>query len=391
MPSGYRRKGVSHWWVKFLGVPDPETGERRRVAEACPKNIETKEQADEYARMRELQAKLYAGSAPRERQDPGVRRLVLSHEITIMEAALRHPATVREAGSCQRDFRRHERDVKVFVRRTGIKFLSDLTIEGALDYIAAMRREGMSYTTRRHAMLWIKRAAAMAPSYGLENVLGEIKLDRNGGAVQPVEALCLAEIASRIDAALALEDRRVAGIIALGVTCGLRPTEICRLRQGDLDCEAATLQVGTGAAKNASSVRLVPVSRIAVGIVRPLLDKDRDAPIFTNGKVGIRPIDIYKLSKLITPHLIARPKVLRKSFATIAALELRVDERVVEGMLGHAYSGFAQVTRKSYLARARVEQLKPAAEAFDAGFARVAKEMKLERIGTIVNHAITDI
>lgn len=381
MAFGYRRPDSPAWWVRYKGVADPVTGKRKYVAEACPPQVTTKEIADEYAAMRELQAKIEVGV----REVPpsgGIQTLIASTQVTIKEAARRHPATRREEQTCPRDARRHLKDLQNFSKATGAVLLSQMTLDVVLDYLESMRRQRLGYHTRRHALSWLKRASAMAPSYGMFDVLSGMKLDRNESSSVKVEAYDLAEIAARLDEALALDDRRVAAVIALGVTCGLRPTEICRLKIGDIDVDALTLQVGSGIAKNAASVRLLPISRHVLRIIEPLLDRDSISPVFTNGKVGTRHIDIYKLAHLITPHLGAPPKILRKSFSTIAALELGVDERVVEGMLGHALSGFAQVTRKHYLARSRVERLKPVVDAFERGFLQVAEAKKLPRLVT---------
>ncbi len=75
---------------------------------------------------------------------------------------------------------------------------------------------------------------------------------------------------------------------------------------------------------------------------------------------------------------------------TFAALELDVDERIVEGMLGHAYSGFAQVTRKHYLAKARIEKLRAVANAMESGFSAVAQKKKLSRLVTFVGLSVLE-
>lgn len=384
MAFGYRRPDSSAWWVRYKGVADPATGKRRNVAEACPPQVTSKEIADDYAHMRELQAKLEVGVREVGEIPAVVRAIVGMGEVTILDAARRHPATRREEQSSPRDARRHRKEIADFKAATGISLLSQLSLDEVLDYITYMRRKGFGYYSRRHALSWIKRAAAMAPSYGMIDVLANMKLDRNEAGTTIVETLDLETVAAKLDGALALEDRRLASVIALGVTCGLRPTEICRIRVGDVDLELKSLQVGAVKFKNRASVRVVPVPQFVLEIIAPLLTREADMPLFTNGVVGTRHVDIYKLAHLITPVLGASPKILRKSFTTIAALELGVDERAVEGMLGHAFSGFAQVTRKHYLARARIEKLKEVSTAMEAGFKAVACESKLKHLVTFV-------
>jgi integrase len=390
MAFGYRRPDSSAWWVRYKGVADPATGERRSVAEACPPQVTSKEIADEYAQMRELQAKLVVGVREIGEVATVARTIVAMGEVTVLEAARRHPATRREEQSNPRDARRHKKEVSDFTRATGATLLSQVTLDEVLDYITHMRRKGMSYSSRRHALSWIKRACAMAPSYGLLDVLADMRLDRNEGGSVVAESLELDVVATKLDEMLSLEDRRVAAVVALGATCGLRPTEICRIRVGDVDQTQQSIQIGAVAFKNRASVRLLPVPPFVLAIIAPLLDRSEDSPLITNGVVGKRHIDIYKLSHLISPALGAPPKILRKSFTTIAALELDVDERIVEGMLGHAYSGFAQVTRRHYLAKARIEKLRAVADAMESGFSAIAQKKKLSKLVTFVGLSVVD-
>lgn len=381
MAFGYRRADSPVWWVRYKGVADPETGVRRNVAEACPPQVDSKEIADEYAEMRELQAKL-EGRTPREAPSLAVRAIVASTHVTVMDAARKHPATQREIGEGIRTVRQHEQGVKEFTRVTGVKLLSELSMDAVMEYIRVLRIRGKTYWTRSHSIKWIKRAAAMAPSYGMIDPLGQIRLDRDTRpAGSEIQAYSLEEIATRLDAALGSDDPRIPAVIALGATCGLRPSELCRLRREDVNLVDATLQIATG--KNSTSVRLLPIAPFVVEIIRPLFERKRIAPLITNGKAGERPIDIYKLSKLVGPVLGAPTKILRKTFCTVGALELGLDDRLVEAYMGHAISGFSGVTRKHYLARGRTVLLRPVAETFDRAFHDVAVEKNLLRLVTL--------
>jgi integrase/recombinase XerD len=140
-------------------------------------------------------------------------------------------------------------------------------------------------------------------------------------------------------------------MIELMYSCGLRVSELCGLRVGDLRMEDGCLRcIGKG-----NKERLVPVGKRALAIVdkylresRPKLLGDASSPcLFLNQKGGtMNRITFWKvlgtygrkaaLRKGVTPHM------LRHSFAT-HLLDRGADLRSVQMMLGHADIATTQI------------------------------------------------
>src|ERR1700722_18412507 len=140
-------------------------------------------------------------------------------------------------------------------------------------------------------------------------------------------------------------------MIELLYSCGLRVSELCTLRVGDVEMQAGCLRcIGKG-----NKERLVPVGRQALKVVgeylnksRPELLREASSPYLFLNQRGRRldRIAFWKilgeygrragLRKVLTPHM------LRHSFAT-HLLDRGADLRSVQIMLGHSDISTTQI------------------------------------------------
>lgn len=167
-----------------------------------------------------------------------------SRAIPIREAALQALSVQRERERYDRgdgtEYRRHLRELDEFLAWSGLEQLRDLTREHVLDWIAHLRQQGTSWDGRRHRLLYIKAAAAMGPRHGLPNPLAGERLDpRDETATAGPAASELAVLtADQLGLILRyLRERSMPRwLVAAGlmVSCGLRPSELLRLRAGDI-------------------------------------------------------------------------------------------------------------------------------------------------------------
>lgn len=285
---------------------------------------------------------------------------------TVMDAMLQHPASKREASDYPGDHRRHVAAVHDFATFSGSKLMRDLTVEKICTWIADLDKRGMAFDTRRHCLIPLRRASQMAPGHGLNDVLGGMRLDRQTEAIE-VKALGLDGLKKLVAHASAHEDLRWAAAILLMGACGLRPSEVIRLRVSDL--KDGLLHVGSETAKNASSNRILPIPQIVIEALAPLvMDKAADENL-----LGLRGTEAGRasvLSRSVKAVLVRAgfnlpPKSLRKTFATVCLNELGLEPAIVESYLGHTHPGATGVTNRHYLKRAGAESLRPVAEAMD--------------------------
>jgi site-specific recombinase XerD len=133
---------------------------------------------------------------------------------------------------------------------------------------------------------------------------------------------------------------RNAAVIAVGVYCGLRVSEISFLDLGDVDLEALTVRVRQGKGRKDREVPLNPwAAQFVSAWVEARPDVETPALFLSREgqRLSVRMIrvivgslaKIAGISKPISPHK------LRHTFATML-LERGADLRVIQELLGHA-------------------------------------------------------
>lgn len=301
-----------------------------------------------------------------------VVRPALREGWTITEAAESHPSTARETKAEQA---KHRAAVARFTAWSGAATLGELTLDLARGWIAEMERQGLAWDTRRHSLLWLRRASRMAGAAGLPDPLSDFVLDRRGRKpgvqVWTLDELCAAGRTLRTRT-----DLRPLACLLLGGFLGLRPSEIARARIEDIDADGV-LEIGKrhGEGKNAASRRRLPMPPAMVADLRALAaDRPADQPLIAKAtrwaKAAGDPffcldtLGDYMRDHLMRPDGPLRPlppKCLRKSFATWATRR-KLDRDGIEAYLGHDNPWVPAMTRDHYLGDLQVDELRPFAD-----------------------------
>ena len=301
-------------------------------------------------------------------------RAVKVERLTLEAAATMHPSTQRTPMEQRWQYFEYLRQFATFA---GVEHVADVTLDMVQRWIADLTRRFPSWDTRRHHLMYLRRATRMGATQGMPDVLGDLVLDRRGR--QPVvRAWSLDELAL---GAVKTSDARVLAAIGLGGFLGLRSSEIFRVRCGDLRKDDR-LAIGLDEdreAKNQPSRRLLPVPPTVARWIREVA-KDRPAgeallrtkpgrPPNPNAKPRpsrARPEAMKRsrdakdftaetYAKWVARHMAAwaggrqRAKGLRTSCASWAT-RLGHDRDHVEIILGHESESESSVTGRHYLA-----------------------------------------
>lgn len=298
---------------------------------------------------------------------------------TIKAAAMAHPSTIREAQQRPQELMRHLRELDAFTIWSGINRLSDLTLEHVTGYLSHLKERGSRWDGRRHRLLYIRRACAMAGTQGLPNIIGDLVLDRReDDEMVEIEGWTWSELLAGATALQADPDRRLIAVLALGGFCGLRSSEIARVRCGHLS-DTGVLTVGKEERKTKASRRDIPLAPRVVAWLRPLtFAKDgsrRPADdLLVRGRGNQhqgRPMTPRRLSELWSPAMeIATKrkgltvKHLRKSWFTWA-VQSGLPLSLVEAYGGHRATMVLPVTSAHYLIAAQCALYRPIADAVE--------------------------
>jgi integrase/recombinase XerC len=166
-------------------------------------------------------------------------------------------------------------------------------------------------------------------------------------AKAPAQEMKAASKAEDFDAAIYFRD---AAILEVIYSCGLRVSELCQLRAGDLDWPQQMVRVRGKGKKE----RLVPIGQPALDAIRSFWEQagyapTPEMPVFWASAKHIRPLSPrtvqlrlkkYLRSAGLDPNL--TPHKLRHSFAT-HILDAGADLRSVQELLGHAHLATTQV------------------------------------------------
>jgi len=163
----------------------------------------------------------------------------------------------------------------------------------------------------------------------------------------PAKEMKAAAKAKEFDAAIYFRD---AAILEVIYSCGLRVSELCQLRAGDLDWPQQMARVRGKGKKE----RLVPIGQPALDAITTFWKQagyapTSEMPVFWASAKNIRPLSPrtvqlrlkkYLRSAGLDPNL--TPHKLRHSFAT-HILDAGADLRSVQELLGHAHLATTQV------------------------------------------------
>ncbi|HEX3134081.1 MAG TPA: site-specific integrase, partial [Planctomycetota bacterium] len=275
--------------------------------------------------------------------------------------------------------------VDQFMEFAGIKHQHLVTLDLVLKWVTHLRANGWAWDTRRHALLYLRRACVMGTGSGIPNVIIGHKIDHQERRQRIVRAWALPQLAAALVAAE--EDPRIRAAIALGGCLGLRPTEICRVDITDLELRddptylhsVDVLHIGRRDAKNNASVRALPIPASMLPWLKAAAGKRKSGPLIESDvRRRGRHLTPSGLHQAIADALRAKPrppiapKDLRKTFATWAAPIISGAD--LERFLGHASALHAQVTVRHYLAHHLAEQLQPAAQALDVALSKALRD-----------------
>jgi integrase len=291
--------------------------------------------------------------------------------VSLMEAAKEHPSTQREQRAAPSEYGRHERELFEFVAFSKIEHLHELTLARAMGWVEYLKDKGYTWDGRRHRLLWLRRAAQMATTHGLPNVLGGFRIDRND-SIQEVAVWTFRELCQTAATLEVEKDPRIRAVLALGGFVGLRSSEICRIQIGDI--YEGVLKVGVRERKNTYSRRDVPLPGIVTAWLSPLSDRPEGhplvAPLTGHGRMKPTEMNCATFGRWATRTLgdvtgKALPaKCLRKSFSEWAADE-NLPQRDVDAFMGHQTGAVNLVRARHYLARRRLDDLRKTAAKMD--------------------------
>ncbi len=149
--------------------------------------------------------------------------------------------------------------------------------------------------------------------------------------------LSQAEVSHLLAAAFDVDDR-FAVILQTTYGCGLRVSEVCRLRIADIDSARMALHIRCSKGRKD---RLVPLSRLLLGRLREYWRRHRPSDWLFPGQKAGHPVSIGQVQRLcrLTMHAAGITKkasmhTLRHSYAT-HLLEAGTDLATLQRLLGH--------------------------------------------------------
>ncbi len=275
-----------------------------------------------------------------------------SGAVASWDSAVWLESLTRVAGSTRAVYARDLRDAVAWLVESGVPEPAAVERRHLRRYLAELERAGYARrTTARKASVlrryfdWARRTGRVAadPSAALSAPQGASTLPRILNHSE-LEALIAGSARSGDDPGLDARDRAV---VELLYGSGLRVSELCSLRLGDID---ETDSVATVWGKGAKQ-RRVPISVHALDALRSWLSSGRAAlasaaeptdAVFLNRRGGpMSPRDVRRMldRRALAP---THPHALRHTFAT-HLLDGGADLRSVQELLGHADLASTQI------------------------------------------------
>jgi integrase/recombinase XerD len=262
-------------------------------------------------------------------------------------------AVVFESGLAEHTVQAYADDVSrylAFLHESGICDLDGVTRDDVMAHLMALRGEGLAPRSLARHLSAIRRFHRFLREEGMSksDPVDDFESPRVGRVLPPV--LSEAEVERLVDAvdASAPDGSRDQALLELFYSCGLRISELRRLRTTDLQLEESAVRVrGKG-----NKTRLIPLGGRAQDRLKNWLrlraeraPKD-DAVFISNRGRAMGRTTIWQVVKdaaraaniaqNVTPH------TLRHSFAT-HLLDHGADLRAVQEMLGHADIATTQI------------------------------------------------
>lgn len=383
MASAFQQSGRPFWYAKIRGLwQQPGKYSVLRVPASrvrLPKTAQRDAgdyaaECERYCRLLEVEGAVDAADVAHARRIGAItgdqadaltrglavppRSAIAPDVLTVRAAALSHPSTARDPVGKQGEYLRY---LDQFTAHADTKDLHRVTIDHVLSWIAAMRAQGLSWDTRRHHLLYLRRAFVMGRRKNIPDQLAGLKLDHKAGdSTDAIRTWTLRRLLKEIDTCA---DVRRRAILAMGGLLGMRPSEIVRADVPDLVGDL--LAIGVRDRKNDQSRRTLPVPATALRLIKPAIGTRKvGALIKPKGRHDHDHLSVRALNQLMADILretddpIAT-KDLRKTFATWASTVLPAAD--LERYLGHATALHAAITARHYLAAHQAEQLRPAA------------------------------
>ncbi len=240
---------------------------------------------------------------------------------------------------------RHVRSFHSFLVALGIEHPSQAESTHIEAFLRQLHELGLASASQAQSM------AAIRALYRFLHLLGQMSADPTESLRLPRRQRPLPEVLSVEEVERLLHQPDVStprgirdrAILEVLYSCGLRVSELCQLRLGDIFAEEELLRVRGKGAKE----RLIPIGAIALRWlerycreVRPVLLRRLTDVVFLNARGGM-------LSRTAVWNIVRwaaqragiqrriHPHTLRHSFAT-HLLEAGADLRAVQEMLGHA-------------------------------------------------------
>lgn len=388
MPSAAYDAARQQWLLRYR---PPGATRARQVRARSEWRVRSHEQALALAERLDRASRILDGTAEDEFASPAAAARVLEQHgqlppgwtsagtppgraraasLSLAELLRAHPATRRESVQPEAQDARYARHLEEFCAWSGVRDARHVTADIVEDWIAARRRAGDAYYTRRHRLAALKRALAMAERRGLRNPLAGAQLDRQERRA-PVAAMGLEDLGRLLRHLAEADDARMMTAVGLMGTMGLRPSEAGRARVRDLDGDL--LSVGAEEAKNRASVRVLPVPPALLPWIERQREGRRPEAWLVDSRHRARRgcrMDRQAFMRLFRRRCEAAgvadhpPKTLRKTFFTASVRTHRLDRMQVEAYMGHATTGIAAVSADHYLAGGDPEYLRPVASAW---------------------------
>lgn len=262
-------------------------------------------------------------------------------------------AAVFESGLAERTLESYSADLQRYIDRLGefgIMQPDAITTDTVLSHLGALEYEGMatrsiarhlSAIRRWHIFLVEENVAESNPTEGMNTPRFAKKLPAYLSTAEVERLLAAPDTTTE-------QGIRDAAILEIFYSCGLRITELTRLRTRDLSLEESTVRVhGKG-----TKMRMVPLGRRALErtaawlVVRPgwpvqddtlfVSVRGRRFSRTTLWRVFQEHVRAANIQQHVTPHM------LRHSFAT-HLLDHGADLRAVQELLGHANVSTTQI------------------------------------------------